>query len=327
MKLRLDPASAVPLYHQIVEAVRYRIATGRLVPGETLLTVREAASRWEVNLHTVRRAYKDLVDAGFVESRPGRGTRVLAAPGRRGARAGRLDEFLSRVLAEARDAHDLSADDLAALLANWTTGAAGAGESSVFVLECSENQCRAHVREIEERWDVDAKPWSLEQQGDPPGGALVATYFHFNEIRRRWPQRLSEIRFATIRPAAGLVDELRALVAGKARARVPLCEFDDTIARNIAADVSALLPARGFTIVPTVVDEAAELLTPRRRTPVLFSPRAWGRLSDMERAHPFALEVRYTFPPDELDAIGHHFHWSRILPTERRRGRRAYATR
>ncbi len=28
MKLRLDPASPVPLYHQIVEALRYRIATG-----------------------------------------------------------------------------------------------------------------------------------------------------------------------------------------------------------------------------------------------------------------------------------------------------------
>jgi len=327
MQLRLDPASPVPLYHQIVEAVRYRIATGRLAPGASLPSVRSAAASWDVNLHTVRRAYGDLADAGFVDSRPGRGTRVLDGRSRRRPRSALRDAFLARVIGEARQEHDLSADDLAGLLANWSAGATPPDASVVHVLECSWNQARAHASELEQYFDVEARPWSLEQTGSPPEGALVATYFHYNELRRRWPRRLDDVRFATIRVAPQLLDELHRLGAGAGkRTRLPLCELEPAIADNIAADVRALLPEDEFQVVPTVVASASELLTPRRRTPLLFSPRVWGLLADEERAHPLALEVRYAFPAEELDALGRHFHWARISPAERLRGRAARVT-
>jgi GntR family transcriptional regulator len=324
MRLRLDPASAVPLYHQIVEALRYRIATGRLVSGDPLPAVRDAAEAWGVNLHTVRRAYRQLVSQGLVDSRPGRGTRVLGGPGGPGLRSGRLDAFLARVLEEARDGHGLAADDLAALLANWSgpSGAAASSAAVVWMLECSTNQCLGHAAELQARWDVDARPWSLDQPGKPPEGALVATYFHFNEIRRRWPERLHEVRFAAIRPAPELLAELRERAGSSGPVRVPLCELESTSAQNIAADVSALLPAREFRVVPTTVERPGELLTPRRRLPVLFSPRTWGALTEAERAHPAALEVRYAFPPEEVEAIGRHFRWARIPAAERLRERR-----
>lgn len=325
MQLRLDPASAVPLYHQIAEALRYRIATGRMEPGEPLPPLRAAAEAWGVNLHTVRRAYAELVEAGLLDSRPGRGTRVLGGQGRQRLRSGRLDEFLGRLLAEARERHGLGADELASLLANWSERAADADGARVWMLECSENQCLGHVRELEERWDVEASPWCLEQPGAAPEGQLVATYFHFNEIRRRWPHRLHEVRFATIRPDPALLGELRARAVGPGPTRVPLVELEPTIARNIAADVSALLPEAEFRVVPAVVTRAGEILTPRRRQPVLFSPRAWGTLSEEQRAHPAALQVRYAFPPEELEAIGRHFRWRPVPAAERLRARRARA--
>ena len=66
MKMTLDPDSAVPLYHQITEALSYRIATGRIPPGQRLPSVREAATAWDVNMHTVRRAYGELSERGLV---------------------------------------------------------------------------------------------------------------------------------------------------------------------------------------------------------------------------------------------------------------------
>src|SRR5262245_48034254 len=46
MRLQLDPQSPVPLYHQLAESLRYRIATGALRPGQPLPPLREAARRW-----------------------------------------------------------------------------------------------------------------------------------------------------------------------------------------------------------------------------------------------------------------------------------------
>ena len=77
----IDPASPVPLYHQIAESIRSRIAAGSLESGDALEPMRQAAERWGVNLHTVRHAYAALARDGLVEtSRGARGTRVIAPP-------------------------------------------------------------------------------------------------------------------------------------------------------------------------------------------------------------------------------------------------------
>ena len=77
MKLALDPENPVPLYRQIAEAIRYRIATGRLMPGQTLPPLREAATLWGVNRHTVQRTYAELARDGLVQMNGALGTRIL----------------------------------------------------------------------------------------------------------------------------------------------------------------------------------------------------------------------------------------------------------
>lgn len=75
----LDPTSPVPLYHQIAEGVAYRIAVGRLRPGELLPSVRAAADALGVHYLTVRKAYGALEERGLVERRRGIGTRITRA--------------------------------------------------------------------------------------------------------------------------------------------------------------------------------------------------------------------------------------------------------
>lgn len=310
MKLRLDPKSPIPLYHQIREALRYRIATGRLKAGDALPTVREAAQSWGVNLHTVRRAYRELVEAGLLESRPGLGTQVLGSAARLATGPGPLDAFLARTLAEAQKKHGLSADDLAALLANWT-GVRNTSKQAVHVLECNPQQCIDHAQQINGHWGVNARPWCLEQDGEPPPGTLIATYFHYNEIRRRWPKRLHSIRFASIAPDADLAKRLPKVARGAGKLKLLLCEYEDAIARNIAADVSAILRSDKYHIQPKATQDPGELLGPRRRIPALFSPRAWNALSAEQRAHPLAIEIRYSFPLEELQELGRELQWPR----------------
>jgi GntR family transcriptional regulator len=74
--LSVDPASGLPIYLQIVQQVKWRIATGALRAGERLPSVREIAGQTRVNPNTVAKAITELERAGVVETRRGSGTFV-----------------------------------------------------------------------------------------------------------------------------------------------------------------------------------------------------------------------------------------------------------
>lgn len=69
-----------PLYRQIEEDVRARIARGDVPPGTQLETEQDLMSRFEVSRATVRQALQDLIAQGVLEVRRGRGTFVRARP-------------------------------------------------------------------------------------------------------------------------------------------------------------------------------------------------------------------------------------------------------
>jgi GntR family transcriptional regulator len=323
MAARLDPSSPVPLYHQLAEAVRADIAAGTLSPGDRLPALRAAADAWGVNLHTVRHAYRALAEAGLVRT-AGRGSIVLRADPA-SAPAPPDEDVITRFLREAREQHGLSLHDIRRQLERQIRGAepevidlleprgtpeARGGPAVVHVIECSTWQAIDLAQQVQERWQVTAKPWSLERAGEPPAGAIVATYFHYNDIRARWPKRLSQVRFASIRPDPSLAGRVRGIVPTEVRTTVILCEREAEKARNIAADLAAVLPSPAFEIRTLVSNNPTTALHVAGKTqPVLFAPRIWGALGPVERADPRAVEVRYIFDPVELAALGQRFQW------------------
>ncbi len=313
MEFRPDPGSPIPLYHQIAETIRYRIATGALAPGAGLPSLRDGAAAWGVNLHTVRQAYKRLEEAGLVSTVPPRGTVVL--PNReskqRDSRSRAVDEFVAEVLRTARRRHDLGAGELIELLGRAAVVAPRA-VPRVHVLECSETQSADLATQLEARWMVRAEPWSLSRPGEPPEGTTVATYFHYNDIRRLWPERLARIRFVSIRPDASIARRLDGFRAGRRTAHAVLVERDAAMARNIAADLSVVLPSSKWKIVPKVTKHPQALLkSGSGGIPILFSPRMWDDLPEVARRDPRAVEVRYVFVPDELEALARELGWIR----------------
>jgi GntR family transcriptional regulator len=73
MTLRLNPASGVPLYLQLMEQIKHAIETGAIRAGEQLPSVRQMAEDLVINPNTVARAYRDLEHEGIVELRHGSG--------------------------------------------------------------------------------------------------------------------------------------------------------------------------------------------------------------------------------------------------------------
>jgi GntR family transcriptional regulator len=70
----LDPKSGVPFYRQIIDQIRFGIASGQLEVGEQLPTVRALAVELKVNLNTVTKAYKELEIQNILETQQGTGT-------------------------------------------------------------------------------------------------------------------------------------------------------------------------------------------------------------------------------------------------------------
>ena len=68
---RLDLASGVPVYRQIIDQVLGGVASGTLEPGAQIPTVRQVAVDLAINPNTVVRAYRDLESEGIVELRHG----------------------------------------------------------------------------------------------------------------------------------------------------------------------------------------------------------------------------------------------------------------
>ena len=104
MDVHISPNDGVPIYLQIVNQVKYLVASGRLAPGEELPAIRVLALQLQVNPNTIARAYRELELAGVVEKRRTAGTYVSDA-GSRLARRERLKivtERIDALLAEAR---------------------------------------------------------------------------------------------------------------------------------------------------------------------------------------------------------------------------------
>ena len=72
----LDVKSGVPFHRQIVDQIKYGIASERLLGGEQLPTVRELAVHLQINPNTVRKAYSELEILGILNTQQGTGTLV-----------------------------------------------------------------------------------------------------------------------------------------------------------------------------------------------------------------------------------------------------------
>jgi GntR family transcriptional regulator len=78
IKFQLDPKAGIPFYRQIIDQIRFGIATGTLAVGEQLPTVRGLAVELKVNLNTVAKAYKELEIQKILETQQGTGTFINA---------------------------------------------------------------------------------------------------------------------------------------------------------------------------------------------------------------------------------------------------------
>ncbi|MDX9753083.1 MAG: GntR family transcriptional regulator [bacterium] len=80
MLIQIDPSNGIPIFQQIIQQVKYKIAGGIVQPGEQLPSVRQLASQLRVNPNTVAKAYTELEREKVVITRRGMGCFVAETP-------------------------------------------------------------------------------------------------------------------------------------------------------------------------------------------------------------------------------------------------------
>ena len=115
-KFILNPQSGVPIYRQLMDQVRWMVASNQLKPGDELPSVRELAVLHAVNAMTISKAYSLLEAEGVLARQRGKPMTVAASSGPKESKAARLARLgeLVEPLVTAADQLQLESDDVLA---------------------------------------------------------------------------------------------------------------------------------------------------------------------------------------------------------------------
>ena len=99
----IDNQAGLPVYRQLLDQIKYYIASGALGPGDQLPSIRELAQTLTINPTTVVRVYTDLEHEGVIAMKQGKGA-FVASPVfhmSHSARERKLRELARRLAVEA----------------------------------------------------------------------------------------------------------------------------------------------------------------------------------------------------------------------------------
>lgn len=117
MLFQVDLHSTKPVYQQLIDQVKFAIASEKLRPGDRLPPIREVAASIRVNRNTVAKVYSELEREGLLYSRAGQGSFVSDRGSDLSGKVRReqLTQSIDEIVAQAR-LYEFSREALEALL-------------------------------------------------------------------------------------------------------------------------------------------------------------------------------------------------------------------
>lgn len=298
---KLDHEGPVPLYRQIASRLQYEIVTGMRVPGERLVSIRDAAEAFGVNLHTVRRAYKELEAIGLVEMKRPTGTRVAPLSLTASTDHPSLDFFLAEIVREGDERFGLTVDELIGALERRRAETPTRGGC---VVECSRTLSGMLADRLRDEIGLDLEPFDLRDRGPLPGGPVVGTWFHHSELVDRLHERKEDLHLLRIRPAESLLTELRRRMAEGRLWSVILLDRHPVSAHNLTIDFRARLGIDFPVEVRVPSGRGTGLPETAEGSVIIASPQTWDLLSPEQRRRSDVTLLEYEIYEEDLARVG-----------------------
>jgi GntR family transcriptional regulator len=185
--IRVNQNSGVPVYKQIVDQIEFMVEAGQMTDTDRLPSSRMLASNLQVNRNTVARAYQELRDAGYIESR-GRSGMVVTGGGKarqHAAARSRAREVLSEAAQECVGL-GLSPEEVSSLAYHFSLHAEQLQVTVAFV-ECNQERADYFAKELSTRLELPVRSLVLGHF-DPAAefgvDLVLTTFFHLSEVRR-----------------------------------------------------------------------------------------------------------------------------------------------
>ena len=110
MLIVVDPHSGVPVYRQLMDQIKFHVATGMLRPGDELPSTRALSAELGINPMTISKAYSYLEKDEVVERRPGRPL-VVKTIDQEAIKARRIDQLRDHLAPTVRMVKQLGVND------------------------------------------------------------------------------------------------------------------------------------------------------------------------------------------------------------------------
>jgi GntR family transcriptional regulator len=113
MFFNVDLNSSKAVYQQLIDQIKFAVASGRLKTGDRLPAIRDVAAELRVNRNTIARVYTELEREGVVYTHAGQGC-FISDRGSSLSRAEQRKKLTSRIDELLADAHhfDFTADQI-----------------------------------------------------------------------------------------------------------------------------------------------------------------------------------------------------------------------
>lgn len=128
MLIVVDPHNGIPVYRQVMDQIRFLVASGMLAPGDELPSTRTLSSQLGVNPMTISKAYSFLEREDVLERRPGLPL-VVRAREAESQHEGKLDQLRQSLAPSVTVVRQLEIDPDRALEVLREMLADGGGES------------------------------------------------------------------------------------------------------------------------------------------------------------------------------------------------------
>jgi GntR family transcriptional regulator len=115
IQFQINTGSAEPIYRQLMDQLRRRVAAGQWQAGQELPSVRELALQLAVHPMTISKAYGLLETEGLLERRRGLAMRIAAGHARPAAARDRIEQLRPTLQRAAAEAHELGVSTTRAL--------------------------------------------------------------------------------------------------------------------------------------------------------------------------------------------------------------------
>ncbi len=217
---RVNTKLDIPIYRQLVDAIRTAVKKGELTAGQQLPTVQEMTEELGIARGTIKRAYDELERAGLVEKVQGRGTFVRYQPANSGSRKERamaaIDDMLNRL-----EDMGLSAAEINIFLTlKLRERAEGEAQVKVAAVECNPENLSQMSEQLRHVSGVDLYSFSLENIREYPYklgedfDLIVTTSSHAEYLESVLPVRKKIARVA-LRPSTRYLSKIIKLSPGE----------------------------------------------------------------------------------------------------------------